>query len=68
MPAGITDRPADVWEPLIAIADDAGGAGPNEHAQAAVVLNESELERDPSSACMLLADCRRVFTGHDVTG
>ncbi|GAA3299756.1 hypothetical protein GCM10020295_38730 [Streptomyces cinereospinus] len=25
LPEGISDRPADVWEPLLAIADAAGG-------------------------------------------
>ena len=29
MPAGITDRAADVWEPLIAIADLACGCCPD---------------------------------------
>ena len=28
MPEGIVDRPAEVWEPLIAVADAAGGAWP----------------------------------------
>ena len=28
MPDGITDRPADVWEPLLAVADAAGGDWP----------------------------------------
>ena len=28
MPPGVTDRPADVWEPLLAVADAAGGPWP----------------------------------------
>lgn len=28
MPEGVTDRPADVWEPLLAVADAAGGHWP----------------------------------------
>ena len=28
MPDGVTDRPADVWEPLLAVADAAGGDWP----------------------------------------
>ncbi|WP_373463474.1 DUF3631 domain-containing protein [Streptomyces sp. B4I13] len=27
-PDGVTDRPADVWEPLLAVADAAGATGP----------------------------------------
>jgi hypothetical protein len=27
MPPGVTDRPADVWEPLLTVADAAGGRG-----------------------------------------
>ncbi len=29
MPPGVTDRPADVWEPLLAVADAAGGPWPD---------------------------------------
>lgn len=38
MPAGITDRAADAWEPLLAVADAAGGEWPERARQAAVVL------------------------------
>lgn len=33
LPEGISDRPADVWEPLLAIADAAGGAWPQPRRQ-----------------------------------
>jgi Protein of unknown function (DUF3631) len=65
MPDGITDRAADVWEPLIAIADEAGGDWPNRARAAAVALNAARAERDPSLGIRLLADCRQILNGHD---
>ncbi|HET9256859.1 MAG TPA: DUF3631 domain-containing protein [Pseudonocardiaceae bacterium] len=41
MPPGITDRPADVWEPLLAIADAAGGSWPDRARRACVTGNGS---------------------------
>ena len=38
MPDGITDRDADVWEPLLAVADAAGGEWPERARVAAVAL------------------------------
>ena len=38
MPAGITDRNADCWEPLLAIADVAGGDWPEQAREAAKYL------------------------------
>ena len=61
MPDGITDRAADVWEPLLAIADAAGGDWPERARDAAVALNNARAERDPSLGVQLLADCRRIF-------
>jgi hypothetical protein len=61
MPTGITDRPADVWEPLIAIADAAGGEWPARARAAAVELNAARAAADPSLGVQLLADVRRVF-------
>lgn len=62
MPDTIADRAADVWEPLIAIADLAGGTWPARARSAAIAINQARLERDPSLGVQLLADCRRVFT------
>ena len=61
MPDGITDRAADVWEPLLAIADLAGW--PDRARQAAVAINAARVDRDPSLGIQLLGDCRRVFRG-----
>jgi hypothetical protein len=61
MPEGITDRPADVWEPLIAIADAAGGAWPERTRAACVALVGQSAERSPSLGVRLLADLRDIF-------
>jgi len=61
MPDGITDRAADVWEPLLAVADAIGGEWPDRIRQAAVTLNTARMQRDPSLGVQLLADCRRTF-------
>lgn len=66
MPYGITDRPADVWEPLIAIGDECGDVWADRARQAATVLNAARQERDPSLGVLLLADCRRIYTDRGV--
>ncbi|GGK11539.1 hypothetical protein GCM10010124_00200 [Pilimelia terevasa] len=58
----LEDRAADTWEPLMAIADLAGGHWPARARRAAEVLNA---ERDgntiTSDRVRLLADCRTAF-------
>jgi hypothetical protein len=66
MPYGITDRPADVWEPLIVIGDECGEVWADRARQAATVLNAIRQERDPSLGVLLLSDCRRLFTDRGV--
>jgi hypothetical protein len=66
MPTGIVDRAADVWEPLVAVADLAGGQWPERARAAALALNAARAERDPSLGVQLLGDCRRVFEASDV--
>jgi hypothetical protein len=62
MPEGITDRPADVWEALVAIGDMAGEEWSQRVRQSATTLNEVRQRRDPSLGVQLLADVRRIFT------
>jgi hypothetical protein len=62
MPQGITDRPADVWEALVAIGDMAGEEWSQRVRQSAITLNEVRQKRDPSLGVQLLADVRRIFT------
>jgi len=61
LPPEIQDRDADVWEPLIAIADAAGGDWPKRARAAAVELVRAGKERDASIGVRLLADLRTIF-------
>ncbi|MFE1976617.1 DUF3631 domain-containing protein [Streptomyces hygroscopicus] len=67
MPDGVTDRPADVWEPLLAVADAAGGAWPARARAACVELVTAAKEDDKASlGIRLLTDLRDVvFCGAD---
>jgi hypothetical protein len=62
LPTGITDRPADVWEPLLAVADAAGGEWPELARQACVALVKAAQSTDSGSlGVRLLTDLRAVF-------
>lgn len=60
VPEGLSDRAADGWEPLLAIADTAGGDWPNRARSAAVALS-SEEDAPMSVGIRLLGDIREVF-------
>lgn len=66
MPEGITDRPADVWEPLIAVADAAGGDWPERAREAALAIVKESHDRPGSLGIRLLADVRRVFDSPEI--
>ena len=61
MPPGVDDRDADIWEPLLAVADIAGGDWPNQAREAAKALVAVAREVEPSLNIRLLADLRTVF-------
>jgi hypothetical protein len=61
MPPGITDRPADVWEPLIAVTDAAGGDWPKLARAACTELAAAAETAEASLGVRLLADLREVF-------
>ncbi|MEV6876015.1 DUF3631 domain-containing protein [Amycolatopsis sp. NPDC051128] len=63
MPESITDRPADIWEPLIAVADQAGGSWPDRSRRAAVALVAEAMDATPSLGIRLLTDLLTVFDG-----
>lgn len=67
MPEGVTDRPADVWEPLLAVADAAGGHWPERARAACLDLVHAAHEGDDASlGIRLLTDLRdKVFCGAD---
>lgn len=59
---GLNNRAQDNWEPLLAIADAAGGAWPARARVAAQKICESEaLHESPDIATQLLTDVRAVF-------
>jgi hypothetical protein len=62
-PMPLEDRAADTWEPLIAIADLAGGDWPTRARAAAVAMTAAEAQREEntSASVRLLADLREVF-------
>ena len=66
MPAGLNDRSADNWRPLLAVADVAGGRWPEAARRACVQLTRTADDGDKSSwGTMLLADLRDVFDEAD---
>ncbi|MGI5455889.1 DUF3631 domain-containing protein [Streptomyces sp. CA-249302] len=67
MPDGVSDRPADVWEPLLAVADAAGGHWPERARAACVVLIKAASQGGEASlGVRLLTDLRdRVYCGAD---
>jgi hypothetical protein len=65
MPEGVTDRDADVWEALLAVADAATGDWPGRAREAAVALVAESKESTPSLGIRLLADLRSVFGAND---
>src|SRR6266850_345678 len=60
IPESLNDRAADIWEPLLVIADLAGGDWPEKGRQAATSLSASADENNPISS--LLLDIFVVFT------
>lgn len=61
MPEGVVDRDADKWEPLLAIADAAGGDWPEQARRAAVWFVVESKQSTPSLGLRLLTDLREVF-------
>jgi hypothetical protein len=61
LPQGIEDRDADVWEPLIAVADAAGGDWPDKSRIAAVGLVTLTQHQAMSRGVRLLRDLRTVW-------
>jgi hypothetical protein len=58
----VEDRAADTWEPLIAVADYAGGSWPERARRAATALTDLANETGELSDRMrLLVDCRTAF-------
>ena len=63
----VEDRAADVWEPLVAIADAAGGGWPQAARTACLALtSEAEAEdAEASLSRLLLTDLQRIFSTNE---
>lgn len=61
LPDGIEDRPAELWEPLLSLADEAGGHWPETARGAAVQMVEVAESREASLGMRLLQDLRAVW-------
>jgi hypothetical protein len=62
MPDGVADRAAEIWEPLLAIADAAGGHWPTTARQACRHFVLTNTPAADSLGVQLLSDVRDVFT------
>jgi hypothetical protein len=65
MPDGVTDRSAEIWEPLIAIADAAGSHWPATARAACAYFVHTHMPSAESVGVELLADLRDLFTAAD---
>jgi len=65
LPVGVIDRSAEAWEPLIAVADAAGGDWPTRARVAAVADVVAHRETAPSLGIRLLLDLKTVFGERD---
>jgi Protein of unknown function (DUF3631)/Bifunctional DNA primase/polymerase, N-terminal len=61
LPEDVTDRQADAWEPLLAVADLAGGEWPALAREAATALVKANRETPASLQLRMLQDLRMVF-------
>jgi hypothetical protein len=65
MPPGVRDRAADVWEPLVVVADLAGGSWPTRARDACMALVGAASEDAASVGVRLLTDLYTVFDERD---
>jgi hypothetical protein len=68
-PSGLNDRATDIWEPLLALADLAGGDWPNLARQAALALTADAQDSNPIGSLLLdifflfsIQDSDRILT------
>lgn len=68
MPEGVEDRPAEVWEALLAVADAAGGEWPTRAREACKHFVVGASTEGQSLGVRLLSDIREAFTVRDAEG
>ena len=64
-PKGVEDRAADMWEPLLLVADQAGGDWPRLARKACVFIVTQSKDSTPSLGIRLLKDIREVFGSNE---
>jgi hypothetical protein len=65
LPEGVEDRDADIWEPLLAIADAAGGHWPATARETAIIMVAKTKEKPATLGIRLLADIRDIMSRQD---
>src|SRR5690606_24088979 len=65
MPPNVRDRSAEIWRPLIAIADEAGDHWPDTARAACEYFVANAATQPDSIGIRLLADLRPLYTQHD---
>jgi hypothetical protein len=65
VPSNMNDRAGDIWEPLLTLADLAGGPWPEQARQAAVGLTATAQESSPMAALLLDIAVQFIHTGAD---
>lgn len=65
LPVELDDRAAEAWEPLLAIADMAGGEWPARARQAAIALSGGEDRDEVTTGTLLLGAIRDAFADAD---
>ena len=68
LPEGCEDRNADCWEPLLAIADAAGGKWPERARISCISLISESAQRRGGLGVKLLEDIRTVMAGDEYIG
>jgi Protein of unknown function (DUF3631) len=66
LPPGVADRNADVWEPLVMVADLAGGPWPKLAREACTAFVDGTRDDTETAGTRLLADLRDIFGDSDV--
>jgi hypothetical protein len=61
MPPGVSDRPADVWEPLLMVADLAGGDWPRLAREACTAFVTGARDDSETAGTRLLSDLRDIW-------
>ena len=68
MPPGVADRPADVWEPILMVAELAGGEWPKRAGEACTAFVTGARDDTESIGTRLLSDLRDVWPRYGTAG